>query len=202
MNKAIRDSEQRRVIIDFLRNNHSHPTALDVFNYVRQILPFVSMSTIYRNLEVLNNLGQLTKIETTAGNRYDPDRKLHVHIRCTSCGKVEDIIDENLTAEILSEIPENFDSKNVKIELLGVCKDCISRCDAETLDEFSQELIMTLKSLKQPASCKKIAEITGRHSRSVNGKLKNLTQRGLVAYLPEGLYKLTEIGFNYLKEEK
>lgn len=202
MNKAIRDSEQRRVIIDFLKDNHTHPTALDVFNHVRKILPFVSMSTIYRNLEVLKNLGQVTKIETIAGNRYDPDKKFHVHIRCTCCGKIEDINDDGLNSEILSEIPASFDSKSVKVELLGVCKDCASKMNCESLDEFAKELIVTLKRLINPASCKQIAETVGRHSRSVNGKLKNLIQRGLVAYLPEGLYKLTEIGFNYLKEEE
>ncbi len=201
-NRAIRASEQRRVIMDFLANNHTHPTALDVFNHVRTILPFVSMSTIYRNLEVLKSLGEIAKIETTVGNRYDPEKKFHVHIRCTACGKVEDINDDSLTSEIMGEIPESFDSRNVKLELLGICKDCASKMNCESLDDFAQELIMTLKRLEQPASCKQIAETVRRHSHSVNGKLKNLIQRGLVAYLPEGLYKLTEIGFNYCKEDR
>ena len=48
-----RETKQRRVVYDTVKNTHSHPTADWIFEKVRRQLPKVSLGTVYRNLGVL-----------------------------------------------------------------------------------------------------------------------------------------------------
>jgi Fur family ferric uptake transcriptional regulator len=58
---------------------------------VRKRLPHISLGTVYRNLEVLSELGLIQTLEL-GGNikRFDWNLKKHYHIRCLRCGRVDD----------------------------------------------------------------------------------------------------------------
>jgi len=91
-NKNLRMTVQRRVILDALKHSSAHPTADEVFDKVRGELPHISLGTVYRNLEVMTELGLIARVEA-AGNqrRYDGRTESHSHIRCVSCGRVDDV---------------------------------------------------------------------------------------------------------------
>ncbi len=78
-----RETKQRRVVYETVKNTYSHPTADWIFEQVRDELPKVSLGTIYRNLGVLKEEGLVREIY---GNdrraHYDADISPHAHFMC------------------------------------------------------------------------------------------------------------------------
>ena len=90
--KEHRMTYQRHLILQELVKTKTHPSADEIYTNVRQILPRISLGTVYRNLEVLAQLGYIQKIEF-AGNqkRFDGNPENHFHIVCIFCQRVDDI---------------------------------------------------------------------------------------------------------------
>jgi Fe2+ or Zn2+ uptake regulation protein len=62
----------------------------EIYEAVRKRIPRVSLGTVYRNLEILSELGEIQKLELAGSmNRFDWDTNKHYHIRCMECGRVE-----------------------------------------------------------------------------------------------------------------
>jgi len=88
----VRRTEQRTVILEELRRASDHPAADDVYLRIKGRLPHVSLSTVYRNLELLAGEGLIRKIEYGGGQkRFDPVAESHSHFHCSGCGTLEDL---------------------------------------------------------------------------------------------------------------
>ena len=100
----MRLTNQRQVILEELRNVKTHPTASELYDMVRQRLPRIGLGTVYRNLELLADCGIINKLETGGEQkRFDGNPGPHYHIRCTTCGRVDDIdmpLLENLDGKV------------------------------------------------------------------------------------------------------
>ena len=119
-----RNTQQKKVIMDFLRQSHVHPTAEEVYDAVRQILPRISLGTVYRNLELLAAAGAIRKIESPGqARRFDGDLNPHYHARCVSCGRIKDL-DGPPPAVSVGNTPGGFRVTGYRIELLGTCERC------------------------------------------------------------------------------
>ena len=59
---ALKYSRQREVIKDCLINREDHPTADMVYMEVRETFPNISLGTVYRNLQLLTDLGEIQKL--------------------------------------------------------------------------------------------------------------------------------------------
>lgn len=126
-----RSTPQRRVILKELQALKSHPTAAELFTIVREKLPKISLGTVYRNLEVLCNDGYINKLELSgAETRFDGITDPHLHIRCTGCGKVQDLMDPSLIAHSPEEL-EGFQVQGCRLEYFGLCPDCRTDDDHE-----------------------------------------------------------------------
>lgn len=94
MNKRprTRETKQRRIVYETVKNTYSHPTADWIFEQVRDALPKVSLGTVYRNLGVLKEEGLVREIY---GNdrraHYDADTSPHAHFMCSSCDEIIDV---------------------------------------------------------------------------------------------------------------
>lgn len=119
----IRPSYQRIKILEYLHNNHIHPTADDIFHALIPEIPTLSKSTVYNTLDLFinNELVKLLSIEDTEA-RYDILTNNHGHFKCMSCGEIYNFsIDiENLTIDELDGFMIN--DKNVYFK--GVCPKC------------------------------------------------------------------------------
>ena len=121
-----RKTRQREVILEELRKLHCHPTATGLYEIVRRELPKVSLGTVYRNLELLSRMGIIRKLEFSRNEaRFDGDATDHDHIRCVSCGCVDDVGGAPLDLMV----GEGHDCRGYKVlghrlELLGICPDC------------------------------------------------------------------------------
>ena len=93
----IKFSRQRESIKNNLMGRTDHPTAETVYSDIRQEYPNISLGTVYRNLSLLADLGEIQKISTENGpDRFDGNSKPHYHFFCTNCNSVLDLKMKNI----------------------------------------------------------------------------------------------------------
>lgn len=85
-------SKQRDAILEYLHSTTSHPTADTVYENVRERLPNISLGTVYRNLNLLAESGEILRLSCGGtSDRYDGTATPHYHFLCTCCGEVSDL---------------------------------------------------------------------------------------------------------------
>ena len=90
--KTLKYSRQRESIKANLMSRHDHPTADALYASIREEFPNISLGTVYRNLNLLVETGEILKL--TCGNgpdHYDGNVAPHYHFVCRSCGAVTDL---------------------------------------------------------------------------------------------------------------
>lgn len=122
-------SRQREAIKEFLASTTEHPTADTVYLHVREEFPRISLGTVYRNLNLLADIGEAIKITTpNGGDRFDATINPHYHALCTECGNVMDLSMD--IQDSLDKMAENcFDGEVHSHTALfyGVCSNCLNR---------------------------------------------------------------------------
>ncbi|MGM0444945.1 MAG: Fur family transcriptional regulator [Bacillota bacterium] len=122
-----RMTKQRKTILNVLKNTTSHPTADWIYEQVKKEIPNVSLGTIYRNLNLLSEMGKITVINyANDQSHYDGNTEGHYHFRCNQCQKVYDLHVELFEKEINNIVEKNTDYKvsEHRLEFYGVCPDC------------------------------------------------------------------------------
>ena len=117
-------SKQREAILDVLRCTDTHPTANWIYEQVREIIPNISLGTVYRNLSQLSQDGDILSINVGDGfEHFDYDISPHAHLHCKQCG---DIIDARLEADHLKKLSEQmgFMPETTVYVAYGICKNC------------------------------------------------------------------------------
>src|SRR4030066_1654253 len=96
----MRTTKQKEVILGILRGTTSHPTADWVYNEVRKEIPNISLGTVYRNLRLLCQIGEILELVLSGSlSRFDARNDNHYHFRCEKCGQVFDVdlpVDEEM----------------------------------------------------------------------------------------------------------
>ncbi len=124
--KKLRMTQQRMVIMEELRKVHTHPSADEIYEMVRLRLPRISLGTIYRNLEILCELGEIQKLELSGSlKRYDWNPQKHYHIRCLRCNRVDDAPIAPLQ-QLENDLYEAtvFEIIGHNLEFTGLCPEC------------------------------------------------------------------------------
>lgn len=89
---ALKYSRQREAIKSFLMTRKDHPTADVVYENVRKEFPNISLGTVYRNLTLLSDMGELLRLRVGDGmDHFDATTEPHYHFICHSCGRVIDL---------------------------------------------------------------------------------------------------------------
>jgi Fur family ferric uptake transcriptional regulator len=121
-----RMTRQRKVILEELKKMKSHPSADELYLVVRSRLPRISLGTVYRNLQHLSRQGFVRVLSGASGQMlFDGDASEHYHVRCTNCGRVEDLPGRpilHFERDIVGET--EYEILGYKIELMGICPDC------------------------------------------------------------------------------
>jgi Fur family ferric uptake transcriptional regulator len=123
----IRLTTQRQIILEELAKVKSHPTASELYDMVRKRLPRIGLGTVYRNLELMADNGMILKIEVGGTQkRFDAFTDPHYHIRCSSCGKVDDM-DLPVLDDLVNSAGESssYQILGHHVEFTGVCPDCL-----------------------------------------------------------------------------
>lgn len=121
-----RNTRQREIILEELRKLSSHPTAVGLYEIVRRHLPRISLGTVYRNLDLLAAMGEIQKLDLGGSQaRFDGDVGRHHHVRCTECGRVDDLPTVPLDlAQDKHDDSGGYELLGYRLEFLGVCPRC------------------------------------------------------------------------------
>lgn len=85
-------SRKREAVLASLKATTSHPTAEWIYHELKNDYPKISLATVYRNLKVLQDSGEIVSLGTIAGQeRFDGQTMRHDHFICESCGAVLDV---------------------------------------------------------------------------------------------------------------
>ena len=131
----IRLTTQRQIILEELSKVKTHPTASEVYDMVRKRLPRIGLGTVYRNLELMAENGMILKLEVGGTQkRFDATTEAHYHIRCSCCGKVDDI-DIPVIDTLIDTAADNssYQILGHHIEFTGICPDCQAKEGISTI---------------------------------------------------------------------
>ncbi len=119
-------SRQRESIKNYLDTHRTHPTAETVYLDIKQEFPNISLGTVYRNLNLLAEMGEILRISSGNGpDHYDGNAAMHYHFICTECNKVLDI-DMPHQTQLDEEAGRHFDGTitNHVTHFFGLCPEC------------------------------------------------------------------------------
>ena len=120
-------SKQRESIKEYLMSTKEHPTADVIYQHVRQENPKISLGTVYRNLTLLVELGEVRKISTGDGtDHFDADTSAHSHYFCRCCHRLMDVDVTPSVEQILAASSAGIGTvEQASLLFTGVCKDCV-----------------------------------------------------------------------------
>ncbi len=115
------------MILSAIENSDDHISAEEIYAQIVAKYPQVNISTVYRTLELLEQLGLVTETDLGGGRvRYHPaDKGQHHHLVCQECGAVIDLDDSLLSSlknTLLREYKFSADLKHLAI--FGRCSRC------------------------------------------------------------------------------
>ncbi|MFQ6111169.1 MAG: Fur family transcriptional regulator [Nitrospinota bacterium] len=139
--KGLKITKQRQVILQALKDTHSHPSADWLYDRVKAKIPNVSLGTIYRNLQLMKEHNFIRKVDAGSGiGRFDGNPSPHSHVICLRCGEIKDL-------DI--ECPKDLDEQAARLsgykvlpeglEFKGYCPNCRAK-------EMEEEKLTSLGS--------------------------------------------------------
>ena len=124
--KTLKYSRQRESIKSCLMNRCDHPTADALYTTLREQFPNISLGTVYRNLNLLVDLGEIKKIPSGDGiDHFDYDTSPHYHFVCRQCGCIRDLpmpVSETLEQEAAAFVDGTIEDHSLIFR--GVCSNC------------------------------------------------------------------------------
>jgi Fe2+ or Zn2+ uptake regulation protein len=109
-----------------LKGTTSHPTADWIYEEVRKQIPNISKGTVYRNLKVLREMGQVSELNLSGTvSRFEARQDNHYHFRCKKCGRVFDV-DEPVDKDLERRAADRtgFRISYHQLEFRGLCREC------------------------------------------------------------------------------
>lgn len=124
--RGLRNTVQRRAILEAVLDFEDHPTADQVHAAVTCKNPDISRTTVYRALEGFARLGLITKAcHPGSATRYDRNVDLHHHLICLFCDAVIDISDTGLDRLTVPDTSGfDFEVQDFRVQLRGICGRC------------------------------------------------------------------------------
>ncbi len=125
--RGLRLTRQRRAVLEAIAGAPSSLSALQVYDAARERCPELGLTTVYRTLEVLTEIGALRRVHGQEHcESFVPASAAHGHtVVCTSCGCVTEftacdmhVVADAAAAETGYRITDHF------LQLSGLCAGC------------------------------------------------------------------------------
>ncbi len=126
--EGFRITPQRVAILDYLLKTDDHPSAEYIHKIIQKKYPMVSLSTIYKTLDLLKEKKLVNEIEVDGEARFDAHTDAHINLVCMNCGNIDDV-DEDSLNEIKNRAARKSKYLILKgsFELFGYCTNCKSK---------------------------------------------------------------------------
>jgi len=123
---GLRATGQRLAVLRCLRENPTHPSAEEIYARLRPKHPTLSLSTVYKTLQTLAEVGVLDTIDAgDARQRFDGNPAPHHHAVCSRCRRVRDVpMEKSELPPPVDQLVPGFDVEQVKVYFSGVCEEC------------------------------------------------------------------------------
>lgn len=124
--KTLKYSRQRESIKNSLAARCDHPTADVLYASIREEYPNISLGTVYRNLNLLVELGEIQKLSFGDGSDHFDNKTIpHYHFVCRCCHQVTDLPMNPL--EEINTLAQRYYSGTIEghtTTFYGVCSSC------------------------------------------------------------------------------
>jgi len=125
-----RNTKQRQLILEIIQQADEHLDADQIYERVRQLSPGISLSTVYRNLQLFTKAGLLAEHRFNGmRRRYEiATRSSHHHLMCIGCGRIFEFScpsSDGLQTRITRE--KGFRVTDAEVRLVGYCPECQRR---------------------------------------------------------------------------
>jgi Fe2+ or Zn2+ uptake regulation protein len=124
-----RESNQRKAVMSNLSQRCDHPAAAQIYEDLRKRIPNLSLGTVYRNLEILEDQNRIRSIKLDQREtRYDAAMNPHAHFYCKACGAVVDMPLREDCCQIAQDLRTAGNKiEKVCIDIIGLCGTCLQR---------------------------------------------------------------------------
>jgi Fe2+ or Zn2+ uptake regulation protein len=122
--QGLKVTPQRQLLFRLLHDNATHPTAESLFQVAGEVMPGISLRTVYQTLNDLASMGELHVVNVGQGsNRFDPNVDHHHHAVCEQCGEMRDVYVSGIGGLTVAGL-DGFDTATTSIVFTGHCRTC------------------------------------------------------------------------------
>ena len=121
---------KRNAILAYLRQTKEHPSAEMVYNRLKPEFPDLSLGTVYRNLAMFKNQGEIVSLGSVCGvERFDGNVKPHVHFVCSTCQRVDDLPEVSAPHQLCQIVNEQTGGQVevCHLSFTGQCRSCLEK---------------------------------------------------------------------------
>lgn len=134
---GFRITPQRQLVLEAVERLR-HGTPDEILVEVQRTATGVNLSTVYRTLEVLEDVGLVTHAHIGHGapTYHAADEDVHIHLVCDRCGavlSVEANVAESLVARLRTA--HGFATDVAHMSIHGECRNCQQRTDHELIED-------------------------------------------------------------------
>ncbi len=213
MQKLLRMTHQREIILDEMKKCKTHPTADELYERIKKKLPRISLATVYRNLEIMSESGLINKLEISGRQkRFDWELQQHDHIYCVQCHRVDNIdLAEKKNIPLPEQENHGYIVSGCRVEFYGVCPKCQSlllrkkkrkgkkmacksKCGTKGLSDKQRAVLEAMAKCKEACGSKDIAAATGLEAKQVSCQITALKKKGFVESPVRCKYSITGDG--------
>ena len=126
--EGFRITPQRVAILDYLLKTDDHPSAEYIHKIIKKKYPMVSLSTIYKTLDLLKEKKLVNEIVVDGEARFDAHTNAHINLVCMNCGNIDDVDEDSLNEiKIRAARKSKYLILKGSFELFGYCINCKSK---------------------------------------------------------------------------
>jgi Fe2+ or Zn2+ uptake regulation protein/predicted transcriptional regulator len=213
MQKLLRMTHQREIILDEIKKCATHPTADELYDRIKKKLPRISLATVYRNLEIMSEAGLINKLEISGRQkRFDWDLHQHDHIYCVQCHRVDNIdLADKKDISLPAGENQGYLVSGCRVEFYGICPKCSaqsknkkkgehekmackSKCGTKGLSDKQRKVLEALAKCKEACGSKDIAAATNLEPKQVSCQVTALKKKGFIESPARCKYAITGDG--------
>ena len=216
----LRMTNQREMILRELKKSKGHLSADELYERVKKSMPRISLATVYRNLEILSDVGLIRKLEISGRQkRFDSELAEHDHIFCVECHRIENLAIDKSNVDVPASETKGYTITGRRLEVTGLCPRCQKKitqankkkktnkgektmgcgCKTTKLSDAQKEVLEAMNNCDGPCGSKDIAAATSLEAKKVSCQITALKKKGYVESPVRCKYTITGEGKTALK---